>query len=661
MKKIQINGAFSGAFKDTFISSLCHQCSPGLSGRLVTQLDKRVMPVWLVRIQCTMALLGLAIVSSACASHGVEIAQRAPAPAPVQSTPAPELQPEAQASAAQGVDPVIELRVGALPHVPLTANILYRVLAADIAAQRGAFLPAGTTFLELARETADPRFAKRAVELFAAAGDLRGALDSARVWVANAPYDQEALATSLALSAAAGQTEGLVNALAGQVRSASDKTEALALAMGVLSRMPDRSVAVTLMQDVITEGNVQGTLAAYMAMADMAQAAGDYPRALEQARLAMRLKPDSEDAAMRVLDYGMPVDAAQAIEDGRRFARTYPKSRQLRLMLSGKLADQGDVQAALAELKLMSTQFPEDFDLLFIRAQLAYRDRRIDEAQKLLHEYVAVQSQRQEAVSSGASDAGAALADAYTLLSRIAQDQGELDRAIEWLGRIDDPGARYSSRLRQATIRAEQGRVDEAVKMIEAALPADQDEELIGVLTTTQILRRAERYDQAIELLRAADQSIEGSVEIKYELSMLLERQGNLPDMERYLRQVIEIDPGYAHAYNALGYSLADRNLRLDEAYELILRAHQILPKDPYILDSLGLVKFRQGDYELAYQYLLQAFDIKPEAEIAAHLGEVLWVLGRQNEAREVWQQGVILDSTNKTLVQTMQRFGVSP
>ena len=165
--------------------------------------------------------------------------------------------------------------------------------------------------------------------------------------------------------------------------------------------------------------------------------------------------------------------------------------------------------------------------------------------------------------------------------------------------------------------------------MIDAAHPADQDEQLLGVLTMSQILRNAKLYEQAIERLQQADLEILDSVDIKYELGMLLERQKRYSDMEKYLRQVIELDPGYAHAYNALGYSMADRNVRLEEAFELIYRAHQILPDDPYILDSLGWVKFRQGENQLAERYLRQAFEVRPEGEIAAHLGEVLWVIGQ--------------------------------
>ncbi len=618
----------------------------------VNELSKA--PMWPNRLKLASSALVMALTGAACAQPVAPSQPIVPEQVQAQVSTEPVQTPQPPIAA-------VTLRAGELPQVRMTADLLYKILAAEIAVQRGAIAAAANTTLEAARTTADPRLAKRAVELYAAMGDLTGALEGAQVWVNSAPQSQEARSTQLALSAAAGQTEGLVAALIAEVNKSQDTTEAMARAIGVLKRMPDPKQALQILEQVIDGSQAKSTLAAHMALADLAQAAGDYPRALKEAQAAIALKPSSEDAALRVLDYGVVVDADQAIKSARAFARVYPKSRQLRLMLAGKLADQGDVQAALNELSLMSEQSPEDFDLLFIRAQLAYSDNRLQQAQRLLEEYVAVHSQRQASLASGATDAGAALADAFTLLARIAQEQGSPDRAIEFLGRIDDPGARYSARLRQASIRAEQGRVDEAVRMIDALQAADEDEQLIGVLTMSQILRQANRNGQAIERLEQANQALPDSVEIQYELAMLLGKQSRYDEMETYLRAVIALDLGYAHAYNALGYSLVDRGVRLGEAYELIARAHQILPEDPYILDSLGWVKFRQGENEIAEQYLRQAYAIKPEAEIAAHLGELLWVTGRRAAAREIWAEGQKIDATNASLVDTLKRFGVEP
>ena len=555
----------------------------------------------------------------------------------------------------------IRIKPGQLPDVTLTSSVLFRILASEISAQRGQYQPAANTMLDLARETGDPRLSRRALEFFLASGNLSGALDAARVWLRQTPNDVEAVSTEMALAAAAGQTAGLTETLKKKIQSAANKKDAIGQALGILGRMPDRKAAFQILDQALTDSGVKHTLAAHIALADMALAAGDASRALAEARLALAFSPRSEEAAMRVFEYGLRVDPQQALKEARAFLRANPGARRLRLMLASQLSDSKDFDGALQELADMQRRAPEDFDLLYMQAQVAYRAKRLDQARAFLEQFVSVQSQRQKATVPGSTDAGGALADAYLLLSRIAEDQGRYDDAVADLSRIEEPSARYSSRLRQASIRARQGRVDEALAMIDAANAQDDEEALIGALTVSQILRDASRIPEAIKRLRAADQALPESLEIKYELAMLEEKQNNLKEMERLLREVIELDPGHAHAYNALGYSFADRNIRLKEASDLIARALEISPNDPFILDSMGWVKFRQGDDAEALKYLERAYGMRPEADIAAHLGEVLWKLGRKDEARKVWSEAFAKDPKNTTLAETMRRYGWKP
>lgn len=553
---------------------------------------------------------------------------------------------------------VIRLRPGELPYVALTSDILFRILASELAAQRGMYATAAGTMLGLAADTSDPRLARRALEFYLAGGNLTGALDAARAWSRLAPADLEAGSTEMALAAANGQTEGLAQALRQRIDAAKDKPMAIAQALAVLGRVNDRYLALSLLDQALSPA-VRKLPAAHLALADVAQAAGDSPRAVAEARAALKQDPKSEGAAQRLLEYGMKLDPQRAIADARSFIARHPGARKIRLMLAAQLAEQGDLDGALNELQAMSRRSPEDFDLLLMQGQLAYRAGRLDQARGYLLQYLDVQNQRERAIVPGASDASAAAADARVLLSRIAEDQGRLDEAIAELGRIDDPGVRFQARMRQATLRAKQGNLDAALAMVDQANTQDEEERILGVLTKAQILREAGRTAQAVALLKEADESMPDTVEFKYELAMLYERENRMADVERLLRQVIRLDPEHAHAYNALGYSFADRNIRLPEALEFVTQALELAPDDPFILDSMGWVKFRMGDNAAAINYLKQAYARRPEAEIATHLAEVLWVQGQREEARALFQAAARQDPDNKNLRATLSRLGV--
>lgn len=553
---------------------------------------------------------------------------------------------------------MIRLRPGQLPYVNLTADIFYRVVASEIAAQRGMLGTAAGNMLALGGDTSDPRLARRALEFYLSGGNLAGGLQAARLWHRLAPDDVEAGSTELALAAANGQTAGLSLALRKRIDDAKDKPAAIAQAVTIVSRLNDRRIALKIIDEALSPAS-RKLAPAHLALSDVAQAAGEQTRAADEAREALLVDPNSEDAAQRVLEYGAKVDPDRAIAEARVYVAHHPQARKLRLMLVSQMAERGDYEGALTDLRQMTQQSPEDFDLVFLQAQLAYKGGRLDESRGLLNQYVEVQQQRQHAIRAGSTDAGAAVADAYVLLARIAEDQKRYDDAVAELGRIEDPSLRYSARLRQASIRAKQGRVDDALTMIDQAAPDGDDERIMGTLAKAQILRDADRLDQAIALLAAADKANPDTVEIKYELAMMYERKGKIDKLEQLLRQVIVLDPDHAHAYNALGYTLADNNLRLPEAQTLIARALDLSPDDPFILDSMGWVKFRMGDYPAAADFLRKAYAQRPEAEIAMHLGEVLWVSGQHDEARRILDQASAKDPDNAPLKETRERLGV--
>jgi tetratricopeptide (TPR) repeat protein len=327
--------------------------------------------------------------------------------------------------------------------------------------------------------------------------------------------------------------------------------------------------------------------------------------------------------------------------------------------LATQWAERREFDLALAELVAMATLAPDDIDLLFIQAQVAYRAKRLPQARELLEQFVKRQTENELTSPANDAEGATALTEAYQLLSRIAQEQGFFDDAVNLLEKIEDPSARHNARVRQAGIRAQQGRIEQALALLDSSEPQSAQEKHLTASAAAQILRDANRLPEAIKRLEAVDILLPDTVEIKYELAMLYERNQQLNDAERFLRQVMALDPGHAHSYNALGYALADRNQRLPEALKLITRALEIAPNDSFILDSMGWVKFRLGDYPAAVQYLEKSYRLRPEVDVAAHLGEVFWVQGKREEAKDLWKAASAKEPDNATLLETLKRLGV--
>ena len=206
-----------------------------------------------------------------------------------------------------------------------------------------------------------------------------------------------------------------------------------------------------------------------------------------------------------------------------------------------------------------------------------------------------------------------------------------------------------------------QGKIQEGIKLLRAMPETEPRDGIAKVNAEVQLWREMKAYDEAMKVLRQANRNYPNDPDLMYDQAMVAEQLGLHAEVEPLLRQVMALKPEDPNAYNALGYSLADRNLRLDEARALITKALSLRPGDPFITDSLGWVAFREGQTEQALQLLQQAYQARPDAEIAAHLGEVLWVVGRKDEARRIWEEGRKRDADNKTLQDTLKRLKPAP
>jgi len=554
-----------------------------------------------------------------------------------------------------GVDP--SPAAAPVPELELTGELLFQILAADIAAQRGAWAAATNTGLQIARSTRDYRLARRALEYALAGNDLPRAWEAAQLWAELSPQDPQARQTELMLAAANGHTENLAKALRQQIDGAKDKGTAIIHAQQILSRLADKPRALALLDEVLA-GDLRKLPEARLALAQSSFEAGDHERALREARAALAARPDWDIAAGMVLQFGVNLEPEETLTSTRAFIKRHPEARDLRLALVSALVQRGDYDGAMAELQAMSKYAPEDFELIYLQGAISYEAGRLREAEKYLNTYIQIESGRRQA-SADAYDPTSALADAQLMLARIAEEEGRYDDAFRLLQQVTAPEAEYLARLRQAVVRGKQNRIDEAMRLLDESNPEDEREQVMQALTRAQILREAGRVAQAAAALEAAVAVLPDSTELRYDLALLYERLGRLGDMEQQLRRIIALDPGHAHAYNALGYTLADRNVRLDEAHQLIERALQLRPNDAAILDSMGWVLYRRGENERALEYLQRAWRLQPEAEIGVHLGEVFWSVGRHDEALQIWRTIRAEEPDNSLLQQTLRRLHI--
>jgi tetratricopeptide (TPR) repeat protein len=290
---------------------------------------------------------------------------------------------------------------------------------------------------------------------------------------------------------------------------------------------------------------------------------------------------------------------------------------------------------------------------------LEFQEKKWDASRASLNAYVALNPPEES--SDAEVETGRGLVQAYFLLSQIAEEKADFEGAKAYLQRIENPRDAFRVQTRLAMILARQGKLDEGRALIRAYPESQPDDARTKLNAEVQLLRDNKQYPEAYQLLGDALVRFPQDTDLAYDQAMMAEKLNKMGEMELLLRQVIKAKPDYHHAYNALGYSLADRNVRLGEARQLVVKALEFAPNDPYIVDSLAWVEYRSGNAAEALRLLQQAFGARPDAEIAAHLGEVLWSLGQRDNANSVWKEGLAMNPENETLQETMRRLRASP
>ncbi|WP_041675701.1 tetratricopeptide repeat protein [Ramlibacter tataouinensis] len=540
----------------------------------------------------------------------------------------------------------------------LDAELFYQLLLGELNA-RGAEPSAGYSLvLDAARRTNDPELYQRAVEIAFQSRSGDAALQAARAWAQAHPSSRDAnrfvLQILLALNRVAESVEPLKRDIA--LANAPERNAALAAVPRYYARVSDKKLAASVVEQALADALAQPATAAaaWTTIGRLRLAADDTAGALEAARRGQAAAPQAEGPALLGLELMEP-----RLPQAESLVRTYLQGQplpELRLGYARALLDAHRYSEASEQIRRVTTDKPEIAEAWLIQGTLQLQDSQLPAAETSLKRYIALaQAQRTgEERSRG-------LAQAYLALAQVAEKRKDFAQANAWLDRIDNAQDLVSAQSRRASLLAQQGRLEEGRKLLRALPGRTPAEARMKLMAEVQLLRDNKQYKPAYDLLMQAAAKDPSNAELLYDQAMLAEKLGNLPEMEKLLRQVIAIKPDFHHAYNALGYSLADRNIRLPESKQLIQKALEYAPGDPFISDSLAWVEFRMGNRAEALRILEAAYTNRPDAEIAAHLGEVLWSMGQRDRAQAIWKEGLLLNAENETLLETLKRFRVRP
>ncbi|MDP3761073.1 MAG: tetratricopeptide repeat protein [Ramlibacter sp.] len=546
------------------------------------------------------------------------------------------------------------------PAVPtaLDADLFYQLLLGEINA-RGPEAAAGYSLvLDAARKTNDPALYQRAVEIAFQSRSGDAALQAARAWKEAHPESREAnryvLQILVALNRVADSAEPLKTDLA--LADPKERSAVLGVLPRTYSRVSDKKLAATVVEQALADylGQPATASPAWTAVGRLRMAAGDNAGALDAARRGQAAAPAAEGPALLALEL-MDPKLPQAESVVRRYIDGKPLP-ELRMAYARALLDAQRYAEAAQQLQVVTAEKPEYPEAWLVQGTLQLQDNRDAAAEASLKRYIELAQQQR-----GGEERSRGLAQAYMSLSRIAEKRKDYTLAGAWLDKIENPQDLVAAQSRRASILARQGKLDEGRKLLRALPERTPEDARMKVSAEVQLLRDNKQYKAAYDVLAQANAKPPLDFDRLYDQAMLAEKMGNLPEMERLLRQVMAAKPDYHHAYNALGYSLADRNVRLPEAKELIQKALTYAPEDPFISDSLAWVEFRMGNKAEALRILDAAYKTRPDAEIAAHLGEVLWSLGQRERAQAIWKEGLLLNSESDTLQETLKRLRVKP
>ncbi len=531
--------------------------------------------------------------------------------------------------------------VPAGPVEPLTRQLLYDILLGEISGQRGRFDVSVPHYLQATMDSNDPRVAERAVTIATFAKDFDVAARAARRWIALDPDNLEARKVLTALALRTGSTDEVVTQLEYLVNASADLEEGFGLATAILARHADKQAALQAMERLAARypESPEGLLG----VSRLAILGEDLTRALQAVEQALGMRPGMSGAeilrAQILIEQDRKPEALQALEQA---VRRNPQDAELRFAYGHLLLDAGDQEGARQQLRSVVELDPANTNALYSLALLELEAKQFKAAERHLKQLLELEEKQQSA---------------YYYLGYAAQERGDAASAIEWYRKVEAGEYWTQSRLRIGKLMAGQGRLEEMRAEMQALRRGSPENAIAIYLVEGQVLSDLGLHEDAYALYEQALVDAPANEDLLYSRALVAEKIDRIDLAEEDMRRILANDPDNVRTLNALGYTLADRTERYQEALQYIQKAYAQKPDDPAIIDSMGWVHFRLGKLNEARLYLQQAWDMTGDGEIGAHLGEVLWTQGEHDEARRIWEESRKNSPDNPVLKKVLDRF----
>ena len=588
-------------------------------------------------------IVTLAALLSACAT-----APHAPAPVPA-AVPQAQPEPQAEQAASAADEPAAD---ESLPNVALSSDLLYKIMKAEIEFRDGRWQGPYVTMMALAQQTRDPRLARRAAEMALAAKQGGESMAAIRLWRELAPDSEEAAQYYLGfviLSDNLAEAEAIFQH---RLQQATPATRGLAMfqIQQFLARAKDKPAAAAMLERLLAPYG--DTAEAHVVLAQTAYARGDAALALKEAQAALAIKPGSEIAVLTLAQ--VTEDDAKVAEVLARFLAANPGAREVRAAHARVLVNQKQYDQARDEFLALLKGQPDNLGTLYALGIMSMQLGEPAKAEGYFSHFMEVLADHPDDERDPSK--------VLMILSQLAEERGDLKAALAWIDQVEqtDPKAYFGAQLRRGLLIGKQGDLAAARSFLDSLKPPDGEDQATVVLTEGQLLRDAGKVEEAYTLMEEGVKRYPDNPDLLYDFALLAEKTNRLDVMETTLRAVMAQAPDNHNAYNALGYSLAERNVRLQEAFELIDKAMKMAPGDPFIMDSMGWVQYRLGKLDEAEALLRKAYSLRNDPEIAVHLGEVLWHKGRKTDAQKLWREARAKDPKNDTLKSTLARLHLS-